>query len=909
VRAEGTDQSAVWRPRALYRLLGLESWELWLDYDRLVLSDRAESRAFDIRDVLQPVCHDRDSAVRISATHTSVVLMGAARATRRSFADALDRALDERRRRDAFEAEERRRLAALANAADLDGAAALAWWQEVQVLMDRLRWADQESVEALERRRPSVDNWQAAVADAQLAPAFLTRVEECTAVHDVLALDLRELAAERNEAFLAYEERAMYEFFQTVEKSPLTAEQTRAVVCFDNRVRVIAAAGSGKTSTMVARAGYAIRRDIVRPTEILALAFNAKASKELSERLGARLGDEGRSIASSTFHALGLRIIGEATGRKPSVAEDINRDKGHGRLRRAVDALRDQDAGFRRDWDLFRLVFGHQLRELGDEDEPEDVDRDTGRAGFRTLAGELVKSREEVMIANWLFVNGVRYEYERSYTEDVADATHRQYQPDFYYPDIDAWHEHWAIGPDGQPPAAFEGYAEAMEWRRQTHAAFGTDLIETTSAMIRDDSGSGFKHLEAELRRRGVVLNEDPDRAAVGEPPITDRGIISLLRTFMSHAKGNRLDPAVLVARGGKGLRTRLFLRLYAAIVDEWDRQLRAEQRIDYEDMLNLATEHVLAGRWTSPYRLFMVDEMQDMSTGRADLVRALLGVEGAYLYAVGDDWQAINRFAGSDLTVMTRFEDWFGPATTVMLARTFRSPQALCDTAGAFVSKNRAQLAKAVTSSAPPHGQAVIVTSVVDRRDYDRVLRQSLEQLDARQAPSASVLVLGRYRSAEKEVEAALRTEYSNLRVSFDTVHGSKGKEADYVVVLAMERKTFPSAMEDDPLLQLAMAAPDPYPEAEERRLFYVALTRARRSVLILTRARHESPFLLELVSDRVITIQAATGEDITPVICPTCKKHTMAKRERRDGRGVPFLGCRNWPICNGRRSIPSRK
>jgi hypothetical protein len=177
-------------------------------------------------------------------------------------------------------------------------------------------------------------------------------------------------------------------------------------------------------------------------------------------------------VASSTFHAFGLRIIGEATGRKPSLPDDLATDNGIGRLARIVDVLRDQDPAFRRDWDLFRLVFGRQLPDLGDEADSEKADRRTGVLGFETLAGEVVKSQEEVMIANWLFLNGVRYEYERRYAHDVADAHHSQYQPDFYYPDIDVRHEHWTLGPDGNPPPHFDGYAESMAWRRQTHARF-----------------------------------------------------------------------------------------------------------------------------------------------------------------------------------------------------------------------------------------------------------------------------------------------------------------------------------------------------------------------------------------------------------------------------------------------------
>ncbi|AOY70785.1 uvrDREP helicase family protein [Arthrobacter sp. ZXY-2] len=800
------------------------------------------------------------------------------------------------------ELDERRHLAVLLSNAEEQGEAARLWWSRVREVMDRPRWADQDTIAALEGSRPDVAVWLAADGDPRLAGLPEDkREDQREAVDACRTTDLPAWTVQRNEAFLEWEKNELADFFRTVEKSPLTEEQTRATVCFDNRVRVIAAAGSGKTSTMVARAGYAIRRGIAQPTEILALAFNKKAAGELSERLVSRLGDDGASVASSTFHAFGLRIVGEATGRKPAVPDDLPRDNGIGRLAGIVDGLRDHDPAFRRDWDLFRLVFGRQLPDLGDEADPEKLDRNTGINGFGTLAGEVVKSQEEVMLANWLFLNGVRYEYERPYAHDVADAHHRQYQPDFYYPDIDVWHEHWALGSDGNPPPHFDGYAESMAWRRQTHTRYSTRLIETTSATIRD--GSGFEHLEQELRRHGIQLEEDPYREALGDPPISDQAMVGLMRSFMTHAKGNRLTPDVLTQRAGRTLRARLFTRLYGVILAEWDRQLRAAGQIDFEDMLNLATDHVESGRWMSPYRLVMVDEMQDTSAARAALVRALMKTPGNYLYAVGDDWQSINRFAGSDLSVMTRFDNWFGTASTIWLDRTFRSPQSLCDVAGGFVMKNPNQISKNVRSSAPEAQETVCAVSVRERSHYGSTVRQHLIGIDEQLTAPATALLLGRYTRSKDDVTSALAAGYANLTVEFNTVHASKGKEADYVVVLGLEKSGFPNTIEDDPLLQLAMAAPDPYPYAEERRLFYVALTRARRSALLVTRSGGESAFLLELVRDGRLKIRSVKGQDITPVVCPKCKKRTMKERNGRYGQ---FFGCTGYPACTGTMKVP---
>jgi DNA helicase-4 len=402
-----------------------------------------------------------------------------------------------------------------------------------------------------------------------------------------------------------------------------------------------------------------------------------------------------------------------------------------------------------------------------------------------------------------------------------------------------------------------------------------------------------------------VKLDENPYREAVGEPPINDRALVSLMRSFMVHVKGNRLTAEELARRAGAlQLRGKLFLSLFDEVAAAWDHDLRAHNQIDFEDMLNLATDYVESGRWASPFKIVMVDEMQDASSARAALVRALLKRPGTYLYAVGDDWQSVNRFAGADLSVLTRFSDWFGDAETIWLSRTFRSPQSLCDVAGSFVMQNPAQLKKRVRSSAPEPAESLIAVRVKDRSEYDDMVRKYCARLDKQVDSPATVLILSRYSRGRYDVSSVLDAEFSHLTVDFNTVHASKGKEADYVVVLGLEARGFPSAIEDDPLLQLAMAAPDAFPYAEERRLFYVALTRARRSVLLLTRTGHESPFLIELIRDNALRVRSPRGADITPVICPKCKTRVM--RQRRGKRG-PFLGCDGYPLCKGTMDIPS--
>lgn len=238
--------------------------------------------------------------------------------------------------------------------------------------------------------------------------------------------DLSLFISQQNEHHLASQQVACGEFFENVESSPLTPEQIRAVVNFDNRVLVVASAGSGKTSTMVAKAGYALHRKLIAPEKILLLAFNAAAAKELQQRIHERLtqlGLDADQVVAQTFHAFGLSVIGPATGKKPSLAPRLDGGGDIDQLGRIVDHLRASDPSFRSHWDFFRAVLA---RDYPDSEKDNDDNDDNGApeaAIHRTAQGEVVKSAGERMIADWFFFNGVDYAYERPYEIDTAKAT------------------------------------------------------------------------------------------------------------------------------------------------------------------------------------------------------------------------------------------------------------------------------------------------------------------------------------------------------------------------------------------------------------------------------------------------------------------------------------------------------
>lgn len=719
-------------------------------------------------------------------------------------------------------------------------------------------------------------------------------------------LDFNELADALNTRQLAKELQENELFFKQVEKSPLTKEQASAVVCFDNRVLLVASAGSGKTSTMVAKAGYALKKGYFSAEQMLLLAFNKKAADELKERITVRLKPHGlnvENVVAKTFHAFGLDVIGDATGKRPSVAEWVEAGRDIEVLLEIVDDLKDCDGTFRTNWDLFRIVLGQDLPEFGAEtDAPDSWDYERKTEGFWTLNGETVKSRGEQIIANWLWYNGVEYKYEESYQVDTADARHRQYKPDFYFPEVNVYLEHWALDQNGNPPPKFHGYKEGMEWKRQLHAKHGTKLLETTMAELW--SGKAFLYLTKELTKLGICLDPNPERQAQGRRPIENPRLAKTFRTFLTHAKSNRASIETLKRRLEEGtagrfrFRHHIFLSLFEKIWEAWENKLKTSNTIDFDDMLGLATDCIESGKWESPYLLVMVDEFQDVSRARARLIAGLVKAPGRCLFAVGDDWQSINRFAGSDLSVMTNFEQLLGKAVTLKLETTFRCPQSLCNISSSFVQKNPQQLRKHVISAKPDVLAPIRIIRVKDEGTILAAVAKRIEEILTHAEGTEKrpkIYILGRYNSERSYLPLKLN---QGIDVEFVTAHSSKGLEADHVIIPKMTSETlgFPSRIEDDPVMQLTMPSGDSFEFAEERRLFYVALTRARSTVTLITVERKESSFITELVRDYKLDIVNLEGEKALSLSCPTCHEGLLGMKKGRYGS---FIGCNRYPHC----------
>ena len=667
--------------------------------------------------------------------------------------------------------------------------------------------------------------------------------------------------------------------------NPVSEEQAEAIATDEDVTLALAGAGTGKTGVIVGKAAHLVRNEAVLTSEILVLTYNKDAAKNIRDRLR----DDLTEVAVNTFHAFGSGVIADVEGRKPTIstlAED------EVTLVEAVeDTIREmlQDPAQSRPLVDFIASFLTPYRPAHDFETLAEYKAYVYNVDRLTLKGHHVKSIEELEIANFLTMQGIEYEYERRYQEQLATREFSQYRPDFYLPEHDIYIEHFALDERERPPPGWPNYVKGVKWKRDTHRKYSTNLIETFSWQRK--KGELLETLQARLEREGVEFRPVPVEELVkklAERPQRISRLAGLLKTFLDHVKTSGLTYELLCNRvRGDRRRSELFLEVFRLVNERYEQLLLEEGALDFHDLINRAAGYIREGRWESPYRYVLVDEFQDISAGRMALLQALRQENKAY-FLVGDDWQSIYRFAGSDVGLVRNCGEWLGHVKERSLSQTFRFGKGIGDPSTDFVRRNPEQTQRELLPR-PKNGSADEGITVVADGDPRRAIEEIASRAGGKDLP---VLVLGRYNDSEKELPQEL-----HRRFIFRTVHKAKGLQAEFAVVLGLkdERKGFPSQIEDDPLLELVLPSKDEgaYPFAEERRLFYVAMTRAKRGVYLVTDPKRPSAFVRELLQNFPDLRQLGEFPPPDPP-CPRCHSGQLILSQSSKN-----LRCSNDPYC----------
>lgn len=677
-------------------------------------------------------------------------------------------------------------------------------------------------------------------------------------------------------------------------------DQVTAIASDEDNTLLVAGAGTGKTTTILGKLAYLIERVGVKTEDVLLLSFTGRAVEELTDRISKKFPD--KNIKALTFHGFGLFIIGNVLGQKPDlVFPTVAARKKF--LDEQFDLLLKNPNYLHQALEYFAYYFKPIILEPGFENF-DDYYKYVKTEQNLTLKKEFVKSQQEVMIANFLYIHGINYVYERPYKHKTSTSEYRQYKPDFYLPDYDIYLEHFGINRNGevhftqnevQNAAQTKKYQTEMAWKRDLHKKHQTKLIETFSYEFTERN---WKDL---LTSKLQVYNVNFSQRNIGEifSTLKESGsikqIVELFGTFLDLSKSNgytlpKLQSIVLSRNSAREL---AFFDIFSPLYQAYQEYLIQTNSIDFHDMLTKAANFINEGRYKTNFKYIIIDEFQDFSASKYSLVKALCEQNpDAKLFCVGDDWQSIFRFTGSDISLMTNFEQAYGFTRKNQLVITNRFNNGLAIVSNQFILKNPHQIKKEVRSEKTTSGEAVKILYKRNTNDTEQLLDEILISLNktVSEKIKATVFLLGRYKHNKPENFSKYQNEYKNLSVEFLTIHASKGAEADYVVIIDVlsGKYGFPSEITDDPLLEIVLSKGDSYPHAEERRLMYVAMTRARHKVFIITEDGKQSVFVLEL--------EGSKNSDSPTMRCKDCGGEMV----KRQGPYGVFYSCINFPECN---------
>ena len=702
----------------------------------------------------------------------------------------------------------------------------------------------------------------------------------------------RSLIDQRNTTFVEKELKLNGSIFNNIENYSLNRSQREAIVHDEDNNLIIAGAGTGKTSTIVGKAIYLIETKKCKPDEILLLAFTRNAANEIREKIAKRTEVE---MNVRTFHSFGLNdVIASVLNEVPSLAFDTKK-----KLKDYIYKLFREllnEPSYR---NLIVNYLAYYLKPYRSQDSFEqegDYWKYLKSNSYQSIMGETLKSLEEIEISNFLFLHNVRYEYETDYKYHTANRYYRQYQPDFYLPDYDIYIEHFAVDRNGIPPSWFSGdYVSGMQWKREIHKQNKTKLIETYSYEKKE--GNLLNNLKEKLLKENVTLNKRPTKEVIRifeskkqkDIPL----LINLFITFQNLLKSNHYSIKNLEKRAKSCedvLRTEAFLEVFKPIFTEYELYLKNNQKIDFSDMLIKATAFVKEKKYITPFKYILIDEFQDMSVGRYKLIKSIIDQNNEQkLVCVGDDWQSIYRFTGSDLSIIVEFEKHFGFTKRTDLDISYRFTNKIAEFSSKFIQENPRQLRKSINTIKDNQTESdayEIKYRQYEEDDDDSILIDVLDEVKS-SLNSNNVFIIGRYNFNKPENFDSISNSYPNMKIQYHTAHSSKGLETDVVIIDRVNsgKYGFPTEIIDDPILDLVLTKPDDFPNAEERRLFYVALTRAKKKIFLLTEPNKKSNFIVEIEkNDGVINM------------CPSCESGYLVMR---NGEFGDFYGCNNYPYC----------
>ena len=570
---------------------------------------------------------------------------------------------------------------------------------------------------------------------------------------------INKLVKQHNEGVITFLLDTNKDFFDHCLKYPLDKQQRRSIVSEEDNCLVVSSAGSGKTSSIIGKVKYLTEIKGIAPHRILLISYTNKAAAELTERMATD------GLKGYTFHKLAIDIIGKATGTKPSICDNTDSlfvDIYHTLL--GNKAFKNSVVEYFIDYQTNEADWEQRKNERREKlSEQKNVQL---KAMFPDMDGRTiyVKSEQEQKICFVLSSLGVKFRYEEPYEYQLVDEMYSQYRPDFsiYFEQAGVtkriYLEHFGVDEHGLVPSWFakdkgityeeanQKYNDGITWKKAAHEKFGTQLLVTSSADfhyydVRDK-------LKKMLEDVGVPIQEKTDEElydlVLPKGSKHEKAFIRLVVTFVTLVKSSckSVKDVLKQVKNANDERSVFIIKnIFQPVYERYISALSDSNQIDFTDAILQATEICRASHPVE-YDYIIVDEFQDISVDRYNFLKVLRESNPpAKLYCVGDDWQSIYRFSGSDMALFNQFPEYFGATEINKIETTYRFGEPLVSLSSHFIQRNKSQIQKNIHSFSSEMKTELEFYSY-DRRDYCNTIGELVASIPS----DKSIFLLGRY-------------------------------------------------------------------------------------------------------------------------------------------------------------------
>ncbi|MFX0140217.1 MAG: topoisomerase DNA-binding C4 zinc finger domain-containing protein, partial [Candidatus Hodarchaeota archaeon] len=647
-----------------------------------------------------------------------------------------------------------------------------------------------------------------------------------------------------------------------------------------------------------------------------------------------------------TFHALGRKIIQEETQKKPKLLFNQSFDKNQYILIEQLfgEALKDREYQ-----NILIEYLAYHIEQVVDEEsfaDKEEYYKYMKNKKYSTLNGLEVKSIAERDIANFLFIHNIDFKYEPLVEWVDESDEDKEYHPDFYLTEYDIYIEHWGLDENNNVPPWFskspKEYLELRKWKLFQFKKYQEILVETW------DYENKRNELIPNLKKKLLEINSKIEFIQLTYKELVERTheykekrneIVNLIVNFIKIAKSNYYNDNDIEHKLESKKYTKkqnIFGQLALEVFRQYQKYLKAEDKIDFNDMINNAVQYVekIPQKYQNMYDQLLVDEFQDISYQRLQLIKGFVNENSnTKLFCVGDDWQSIYQFTGSDVRFFTNFDEFFANPEITYLKTNYRSSVRIVDLSNELISKNKDQMKKIINAN-KAIGQQPLFFELSRRFAYGfksqipHVYELVRKLVDEGVKPK-KIMVLSRFNKFLRELEIycgarGIPTEYKEGGVRFYSAHSAKGSECKHVILTDITSGLygFPCEIQDSSVMEVAKRFKTQKYIEEERRLFYVAVTRSKKYLYLYSIEGNNSIFLDEIkphimkihvddlprweqVSSEIIPNFLREQEIKTLKICPECGRFL----EERKGKYGLFIGCTGFPNCRYAMDIKNEK